>query len=1121
MVDLARDDLEPQLAANMDGAVDQDVRSFLNQFREPGEAPDGSALFRQPERGVVDTAIAAGKDVLKGARELPRALVKGTRDAVQETLDLTDELADFLETKFPLGKPQLFNEKGEFDPAIVPADDPTKTGIEIPDIAGPESTTGQVAESITQFLVGFAGAGKLPGVRSLGKLPITQAAVKGAIADFTVFDGHEGRLSNIIEEFPELQNPVTEFLAAQPGDSEIEGRLKNAVEGLGLGVAADGFVRGLRAIRSARKARNTLAGGVDDVTGVARFETSDEAFTRTIGDVSDTSEDIVTRFKKKVRRAEGVTETGVPDDVAAKGLTKAADVGGEEFFVNFARINTSDDVKQVIGQVADAFKLDLEKTRRGIRSNTETVASAQDIDAFRALMDRPTAQPLNAEQTFAVRELWASAAQKLQEVAETAATNPSNENLFAFRKMLATFHAIQAEVIAVRTETARALQQWRIPAGTGADRFANLEQTIEAFGGNTLNADFAARIARLGREGGSRAIAEGVDKGVLARSHDAVLEYWINGLLSGPKTHLVNTLSNTGVIGQVLLERAFAGRLGVLLGDQGVEVGEAMAAVHGIKSSFRDALRNAAKAFRENQSGFGIGKVEIAREPAIAATNFGLRNESFAGRAVDALGNIVRVPGRALMAEDEFFKTIGYNMELHAMAFRQATREARQGVIEQSAVKDRIFEILQDPPDNIKLSGVDAARYQTFTAKGSTLAQGLQRVLGKVPAGRYFLPFVNTPDNILRFTFERTPLAPLMKQFRDEIAAGGARQQMALSRLAIGTLYTMVAMDMAFNGLLTGDGPPDRAEKQTFTRAGWQRYSVRIGDRFFAYNRLDPVGFTLGLSADIAEYIENAQMDSSSGLEVGEVLAALAASIAGNITGKTYFTGLTDLVEAMAEPDRRAEAWVKRFAGSFVPVAAKEVERLIDPNLRATSNIVEQLKSVTPGLSQDLPQRVDVWGRPISYRSGIKPDAVGFVYDMVSPIYSREFKPEPIDQEMMNEGFFVAMPSKRLTIGRTTFNLRNAPDVYNRFIELRGNALKIPGNGNMGAKDFLNAVVSGKHRLSQAYANLPDAQAKEDFVKKVLRSYGELAKQQILQEFPQLRDQIELSGGRKREVILP
>ena len=82
-----------------------------------------------------------------------------------------------------------------------------------------------------------------------------------------------------------------------------------------------------------------------------------------------------------------------------------------------------------------------------------------------------------------------------------------------------------------------------------------------------------------------------------------------------------------------------------------------------------------------------------------------------AGQAVDLMGEFVRLPGRALLAGDELFKSVGYRMELNARAFRQAASEGLEG----DDMARRIDEIIRNPPEDVRLASIDAGRYQTFT----------------------------------------------------------------------------------------------------------------------------------------------------------------------------------------------------------------------------------------------------------------------------------------------------------------------------------------------------------------------------------------------------------------------
>lgn len=63
---------------------------------------------------------------------------------------------------------------------------------------------------------------------------------------------NEERLANLIQQFPELNNPITDYLQAKPDDSEAEGRFKNALEGLMVGLVAEPFMRSLRLLKYAR-----------------------------------------------------------------------------------------------------------------------------------------------------------------------------------------------------------------------------------------------------------------------------------------------------------------------------------------------------------------------------------------------------------------------------------------------------------------------------------------------------------------------------------------------------------------------------------------------------------------------------------------------------------------------------------------------------------------------------------------------------------------------------------------------------------------------------------------------------------------------------------------------------
>jgi len=174
-----------------------------------------------------------------------------------------------------------------------------------------KSVAGGLLEGLSQFLTGFIpvagwvgrggsilsktaqGAAKAAGAtKKAAFIAAGRGAAAGAVADFAVFDGNDPRLSNLIQDFPMLQNPITEFLAADENDGEVFGRLKNVIEGLGLGVAAEG----VSAMIGKIKTRNKLA-ATGDTKGVAKV---DEELASLAKEVHDSPRDLTDIEREKV-----------------------------------------------------------------------------------------------------------------------------------------------------------------------------------------------------------------------------------------------------------------------------------------------------------------------------------------------------------------------------------------------------------------------------------------------------------------------------------------------------------------------------------------------------------------------------------------------------------------------------------------------------------------------------------------------------------------------------------------------------------------------------------------------------------------------------------------------------
>jgi hypothetical protein len=705
--------------------------------------------------------------------------------------------------------------------------------------------------------------------------------------------------------------------------------------------------------------------------------------------------------------------------------------------------------------------------------------------------------PFNAEEAIAARKLWAASAENLVALAKKASGKEASDlDLFAFRKAMATHSAIQTEIIGARTETARALQSWSVKVDGNIERARAIDQALLANGGTETARDMARRLSILAENGADpAAIAKFAERGAGAASMDAVREAWINGLLSNPKTHVVNVASNTLVAMSSIWERAAAAGLRRITGGEGVESGEWFAMLYGMTSGINDAFRVAAKALKTGETTWTFNKVDTVERHAISSDAFNLNRETGLGRFIDFLGTTMRVPTRLLGTEDEFFKSIGYRMELHAQALRSA---AREGLVGEDLAK-RVTELTRNPPEHMMIASADAALYQTFTNEVGSFGKAimnLRNIDSPMNPAIFVLPFVRTPVNIARYAFERTPFAPLVSQWRADIAAGGARADLALAKMSTGTAIMMAAMNLADNDKVTGAGfrgGKDTAVTEAEQRQGVMPYSVKIGDKWYSYNRTDPFGMTMGFAASIAEAVKKGEISEDEVDEWQEVTAMSIAAVSQVAINKTYLEGFAKFIEVMSDPKRYSQKYVDDLFASFLPATAlsASVKNVVDPIGREVNNPQEAVMARIAGLSEKLTPRRDLWGKEMSSASG-----EGKLYDFLSPVAVKPELDSPIDREMVRLNSGVERIKKQTSFDGVQANMRFFPHAYDDYVRLAGNDLKHPAWG-MGAKDYLNSVVSGQHPMSAVYDVLSD-DSRKHFIQSAISDYRKLAQQQVL-----------------------
>jgi len=146
------------------------------------------------------------------------------RDLIQNTAGFVNFLGD-----------KFFDEQPLEFVKLDPVQEPTYFG-------------GGLSRDLLGFAVPFLGVSKVASaINTVTKIPKAttflgqsfRASLKGEVAVQFAFSPYEQRLSDLVQAFPTLANPITEYLQADNEDSEGKARLKMAIEGGIVGVAFD------------------------------------------------------------------------------------------------------------------------------------------------------------------------------------------------------------------------------------------------------------------------------------------------------------------------------------------------------------------------------------------------------------------------------------------------------------------------------------------------------------------------------------------------------------------------------------------------------------------------------------------------------------------------------------------------------------------------------------------------------------------------------------------------------------------------------------------------------------------------------------------------------------------
>ena len=733
---------------------------------------------------------------------------------------------------------------------------------------------------------------------------------------------------------------------------------------------------------------------------------------------------------------------------------------------------------------------------------------------------------LNPEQASAVVQMMSRLGRVLQGAAGRFLESEGPNDFTAMLGALNLLGNLDPKRFGVLAEAGRTLGAMNDPL-SGMNAFLDQFQSIFAKGaGRDTPRQFAQRIAALKTPEQLAELArQTVEASKRAKAGEVFLELWMNSLLSGPQTWTVNALSGGLQTAWAIPERFLAAGMG------NIRAKESMHMLYGLRHGLADAFRHAWQSFKTGEVRFGqdVTKAELHRvTPAITAKGLGLQQGTTLARGVDFLGHhFVRFPQRMLLGTDEFFKWTNFRMELHAQAYRRAVGEGLEG----RAMAQRITEIVSNPSArdiaDVKDAAEKFALYQTFQtrldAEGEAfeslgrLAQRIQEGKRDVPLLAVVVPFVRTPFNLARMAAERSPLGLLSTNVRRQLASNTPEGALARAKMASGTAVMGMIGLMAAEGSITGRGPLNPDVRKDMLDENWQPYSIRIGDKYIAYNRLDPIGMLFSMAADFS-----ATVGEMSTVDAEKVAGAMVMAVWQGLSSKTYMKSLSEAIATIspptwADPERSmapGTRFFESFAGSLVPTIVATAERTIfDPTLREANGMLEQVMSRIPGWSATLKPRRNLFGEPIVLSGGLG-------IDMVSPLYTNSRKHDPVREELIRLRMGIDLPSRAYSPDDESEPIELNSEQYERL------QLLSAGHGLKGRPKTLYNALKDTMKMSVYQDTTTADERRRQLIREVLfdpkTGYRPMAKRQLRREFPDLDAQFaEQERVRKMRKFVP
>lgn len=715
----------------------------------------------------------------------------------------------------------------------------------------------------------------------------------------------------------------------------LTGKLGFAV-GLGAEIITPGIGAaesrvGKNSIDEAVKIAREVRGSADDLLKAGNTVEARKLFRPVFKAIEDISNSKIPKEEmvSKIKAIKG----SLPDffkkeaDVVIDALKASkSEIVDNKFLINKSRLALKSTAEKNLDDVIKNIKPELESLIGKPISHEEVIKAAKASEIIKKVVSRE-AQIESQAAVLRTRQALTNLAN------EVDALQKGGNNAVKVSELSKELSDSLKVVRSLSRSAGAGLESWKTVAGDVPERLKIVDEIIEKLGFADKEIDNIVKASEGVNFNNIDEVIKFYRGYVKPTKWDVLNEYRYVNILSNPRTHIVNTFTNISQAATRPVDKLASGGIdfisSTLTGKQReMYISEVPEYIRGSLNSIPNAFKEAWKVFQ----GGVVERPDLIRIPT------------------GSIPKWYTTPLRALEASDVFFRKIITDGEYESLIYRELRKSGGKELGENTV--SMIRKQAEDIGRNYVFRGElgDASQGVAFKALDK-LTLGVKELADKIRVGKLLIPFFDTPVNILKQGIERTPGVGLIA------LPGAANKTEILGKQLVGSTIFMGAGYLAMTDRTTWSTPKGKNESARFYAEGKQPYAIKVGDKWYQYNRLGPLGFPIAFAAALkAKFQEDENRQDK-----GEDPRGLPENIARSIMAMTSFFGDQSYVENVGETMKvlldedydKLERIVANTATQFIPLDALlgMVSRVVDDTYRHPENVPEYIAAQMPYLS--------------------------------------------------------------------------------------------------------------------------------------------------------------------------